>query len=97
MNKIQERIKAIKAENALSELNLQRTDKDMPLLNHVVPMKKGNIANLEHRQARFRWLIGKFGCRGERWDMIIRSEGGTTFLFKDRDDAIMFKVTWAGG
>lgn len=97
MSKIQERIRAIKAKNALSELNLERVEDGMVLLEHVVPMKKGSIDNLEHRQARFRWLIGKFGCRSERWDMIIRSEGGTTFLFKERDDAIIFKMTWAGG
>jgi len=95
MSKIQERIRTIKAENSLDEANSWR--KGYPPLEHVVAMAKGSIENIGHRQARLRWLIGNFGVRSERWDMIIRGEGGTTFLFRDRDDAIMFKMIWAGG
>lgn len=96
MSKIQEKIRAIKEKNRLIEANLWRIENDYPLLEHVVAMKKGSIDNIEHRRNRLRWLIGKLGVRSERWDMIMRSEGGTTYLFRDRDDAIMFKMIWAG-
>lgn len=96
MNKIQEKIRAIKEKNCLDKANSWRAENNYPMLEHVVVMKKGSIDNLEHRRGRLRWLIGNLGVRSERWDMVIRSEGGTTYLFRDRDDAIMFKMIWAG-
>lgn len=97
MNKVQEILNSIKTRQVVYNLNLKRSLDGLSKLEHIIVMKKGSIENLEHRQSRMRWLIGNFGCRGERWDMIIRNEGGTTFLFRDRDDAIMFKMIWAGG
>ena len=97
MSKALEILNFLKTRQVISNLNSQRTLDGLLILNHIVAMKKGSIENLEHRQARMRWLIGNFGCRGERWDFLIRAEGGSTYLFRDRNDAIMFKMIWAGG